>query len=76
MSATKKLCRRFGKVAVDLGFISARQLQNAMNEQVEDNLNERPHRVIGSILLDHGWMTHGQIETVLTAMFQEERGKL
>jgi len=73
MYEQQKLCRRFGKVAVELGHISAEQLKAAMNEQVEDSLQERPHRILGAILFDRGWMTHAQIEKVLTEMFREER---
>ena len=67
-------CARFGVIAVELGFLQAEQLQQALREQVEDNLAQRPHRVLGAICFDHGWMTPVQIEEVLNQMFQRNRG--
>jgi len=59
---------RFGKLAVMKGFLSVEQLQQALREQVDDNLAERPHRVIGAICFAHGWMTPAQIEEILDIM--------
>ena len=56
---------QFGQVAVDMGFITAMQLKEALVEQVEDDLSSEPHRFIGRILSDHGWITGEQIGTVL-----------
>ncbi len=56
---------RFGRIAVDMRFITAKQLKEAINEQVEDNIFNRPHRLIGSILFEHGWITKEQIDIVL-----------
>ncbi len=42
----------------------------ALDEQVDDDLNRRPHRVVGAICFDHGWMTPGEIDRVLNAMFK------
>jgi len=59
---------RFGKLAVMKGFLVAEQLQQALREQVDDNLANRPHRVIGAICFAHGWMTPAQIEEILKLM--------
>ena len=56
---------RFGKITVDMGFITAEQLKEALAEQLEDNLAEKLHRPIGQILLDNGWITKEQIDIVL-----------
>lgn len=64
-------CSRFGKIAVECGFLTGEQLQQALCEQVEDDLSNRPHRVIGAICFDHGWMTPQQIEDVLNKMFRK-----
>ncbi len=63
---------RFGKVAVDMGFITAEQLKEATTEQVEDNLADKPHRSMGEILLENGWITDEQIDIVLKEMFKED----
>lgn len=56
---------RFGTLAVELGYISAEQLKTALIEQVEDDLAERPHRLLGTILYEKGWITFRQRETIL-----------
>jgi hypothetical protein len=48
-----------------MGFITAEQLKEAITEQVEDNLADKPHRLIGKILLERGWITKEQIDIVL-----------
>jgi len=45
-----KLCRRFGTIAVKKGFVSKDRLKEAFMEQLDDNLNGREHRLIGTIL--------------------------
>ncbi len=56
---------RFGKIAVDMEFITAEQLKEAITEQVEDDLADKPHRPIGKILLESGLITKEQIDIVL-----------
>ncbi len=62
---SKKYCRRFGQIAVALGFITVRQLKEVLIEQVEDDLSNKRHRLIGDILFEKGWMTPEQIDMVL-----------
>lgn len=69
----KRRCSRFGKIAVDYGFITPGQLKEALAEQVDDDLINNPHRVIGKIFLDKNWMTYQQIEIVLKALFVEHK---
>ncbi len=57
--------RRFGKVAVDKGYVTAKQLKHAMAEQIEDDISNKPHRLIGKILLENGRITDKQIDIVL-----------
>ena len=56
---------KFGKIAVDMGLVTAEQLTEALAEQAEDSLNNRPHRFIGDILSEKGWMTKQQVDIVL-----------
>ncbi len=62
---------RFGKIAVDMGFITSKQLKEAITEQIEDNLAGKPHRPTGKILLENGWMTNKQIDIVLEKLFKK-----
>ncbi|SHJ49655.1 hypothetical protein SAMN02745165_02500 [Malonomonas rubra DSM 5091] len=66
-------CSRFGVIAVDMKYISSEQLKWALDQQVEDNLAGRPHRMLGAICFAHGWMTSEQIDNVLGRMFRSRR---
>lgn len=70
---SKKYCTRFGLIAVNKGFVTADQLKEALTEQADDNLSNRPHRLIGRIFFDKGWMTDEQINIVLNELFKLEK---
>lgn len=72
MAKLEKYSLRFGKVAVESGYLTPAQLHQALGEQVEDDLEGRPHRVLGAICFDHSWMTPAQIEEVLNTMFKKK----
>ncbi len=72
---SKKHCPQFGKIAVDMGFITAEQLKEAITEQVEDDLADKPHRLIGKILLENVWVTRDQIDIVVYKLFEQEELK-
>jgi len=67
MDEAIKYALRFGETAIRKGFISRQQLREALEEQVsnEPYLRLRPHKLIGEILQEHGWITSAQIEIVL-----------
>jgi hypothetical protein len=67
---TGPFCSRFGTIAVELKLISIEQLKWALDEQLDDDLAGRPHRVLGAICFAHGWMTPEQIDLVLNRMFK------
>ena len=69
---SKQYGPRFGKVAVDKKFITTKELKEALAEQVEDDISNKPHRLIGQILLEKGWITDGQREIVLNQLFKED----
>ncbi len=52
-------------IAVDMEFVTAEQLKEAIIEQVEEDLADKPHRYTGEILLDNGWITKEQLDIVL-----------
>ena len=64
-----KLCRRFGTIAVNNRFITKGQLKDAFMEQLDDDLNGRDHRLIGTILFEKGLMTWEQVDSVLKELF-------
>ncbi|MGA3084273.1 MAG: hypothetical protein ABSE95_05710 [Thermodesulfobacteriota bacterium] len=65
-----KLCRRFGTIAVKKGFVSADQIKEAFVEQLDDDLNRREHRLIGTILFEKGLMNWEQVNIVLKELFK------
>ena len=62
---SKKYCSRFGIIAVNKGFVTAEQLKEALIEQADDNISNRPHRLLGRIFFEKGWITDEQIDAVL-----------
>jgi hypothetical protein len=67
---SKKYCPQFGKIAVDMRFVTAEQLNKALAEQGAENPSNKPHRLIGSILSEHGWITNEQVDIVLDILFK------
>jgi hypothetical protein len=66
---------RFGEVAVMKEFITASQMEEAYSEQVSGYPSTlmRPHKLIGEILLEKGWMTLEQVRNVLEELAQHQR---
>ena len=60
--------RRFGVIAVEEGFITQGQLLKALSAQVIENLEGKPHRLLGEILCEQGAMTKDQVDEVLTIL--------
>jgi len=60
--------KRFGLIAVEKGFITADQLVEAFKVQVLEEIEKGKHRLIGSILFEHGFITLPQIDEVLQSM--------
>ncbi|MBI4682678.1 MAG: hypothetical protein HY757_06210 [Nitrospirae bacterium] len=70
---SQKYCPRFGKIAVEKGYVTSEQVKQAVSEQIDDDMANRPHRLIGRIFLDNGIMTPQQIELVLNELFKTEK---
>ena len=73
--STAPYCARFGRIAVELGYLQADQLQAALEEQSADVRAGRPHRVVGAICFAHGWLTPRQIDRVLNLLFEARRAE-
>ncbi|MBI5098159.1 MAG: hypothetical protein HZB30_02835 [Nitrospirae bacterium] len=58
---------RFGDVAVMKGFVTASQMEEAFSEQISNYPSTKliPHKLIGEILLEKGWITFEQVLIVL-----------
>jgi hypothetical protein len=64
----KQVEKRFGAVAVEKGFITTKQLIEALAIQATENVREGKHRLIGEILSELGYMTPAQVDDVLVAL--------
>ena len=62
--------KRFGITAIEKGFITADDLVKAWTVQVNEDIGNRPHRLLGEILFELGLMTDQQVEGVLSEIFR------
>ena len=60
--------KRFGVIAIEKGFITQEQLSNAMQIQIDEDMEKGEHRLMGKILLELGYITAQQMNEVLVAM--------
>ena len=69
-----KYARRFGQVALRMGFLKEEQLNEAITEQITYGILFRfkPHKLIGEILFENGWITLNHIEKVLEVINSDE----
>ena len=68
-----KYCPRFGQTAVEMGFITEAQLKEALCSQIEENISNQEHRLLGAILFDKEWLTSDQVEKVMNALLKKMR---
>jgi hypothetical protein len=68
ISSSAKEPYRFGSMAIFRGYASLKKIQQALAEQVKDNVNGRLHRPIGQILREKGWITEEQEQEILKEM--------
>ena len=65
---TQHLDRRFGVSAVEMGFVTADQVVEALRIQVLEDVEKGKHRLVGLILLEQRLITLSQIERVLASI--------
>ena len=63
----------FGSIAVAHGYVTADQVQSAIDEQLEDFITGKPHRLLGKILLDNYLLTEEQVKSILEEMGVKEK---
>lgn len=72
---SRQYCPLFGRISVDLGFITEKQLEEATAQQAEEGLFNDYHRLIGNILSERGLITDDQIDIVLFELFEQKQLK-
>lgn len=60
---------RFGSIACFRGYVTLDQIQQALIEQVDDNLTGRKHRYLSTILKEKNLITVEQEKSILMEMF-------
>lgn len=65
---TKRIDRRFGLAAVEMGLITIDQLYEAIKIQITEEIEKGEHRLIGRILFDMGIIKLQQIDEVLESL--------
>ena len=68
-SLVHNACQRFAAIAVRKGFVTAEQAKTALSDQLDEDLANKRHRLVGAILLEKGWITIQQIDIVLNDLF-------
>jgi len=64
----EKIEKRFGMIAIEMGFIIPDQLIEAMRIQIEYDISESKHKLIGEYLVELGYMEQFEVEIVLKEM--------
>ena len=63
--------KRFGLLAIERGYITSDDLIRAIKVQVEEDVANKSHRLIGEILLDMNCLTVTQIQEILDNVFKK-----
>ncbi len=63
---------QFCQLAVNMGMITEKHLNEAYVEQIEDYFSNKPVRFIGKILLENRLMTNKEIYIVLKESLKED----
>jgi hypothetical protein len=68
----------FGEIAIKRQFIAEKQLLECLDIQKMEDLRGAPHRLIGEIMVDRGYLTPEQRETIVKAMKEDfvQRGRI
>ncbi len=75
MSRSVKFSSRFGRLAVARGFVSEKQLHDALDEQISNapHVRLRSRKRIGDIFFEKGWMTPPQIKLILNEILEDKQ---
>jgi hypothetical protein len=60
--------KRFGELAFEMGFVTTDQLYQALAAQAKDEVEKKPARFLGQILIDLGHMNEKQVLDVLKVL--------
>ncbi len=69
MDTDRKL---FGEVAFEKGYVTTEALYEALTIQAKAEVNHRPYKFLGQILMDLGEMSESQVLEVLSELHSVE----
>lgn len=67
--------KRFGTIAILKGFVSREHVRRALEIQAKEDLEQKPHRRIGRILVDMGLLDDLQVYQILGALHRARTRK-
>ncbi|MFH2091985.1 MAG: hypothetical protein ABIJ31_06445 [Pseudomonadota bacterium] len=62
--------KRFGTIAIEMGYITQEDVMDALKTQLDEDLKDGKHRVIGVILYEKGILDAVQIKNILDSMMR------
>jgi hypothetical protein len=65
--------RLFGEVAFELGFVTTAQLYEALTVQARLEVQGKPHRFLGEILVDLSFLSERKVLEILSLLHRDER---
>lgn len=65
--------RRFGSMAVEMGYITKDQFVDAMGMQLEIDMEGTSAKLFGEILIEMGYLDRNQVSEVLIAMVKRKK---
>lgn len=68
--------KRFGTIAVENGFITDKQLMEAIEMQIREDMDGKEHRLTGTILFEQGYLNAKQVDDVLRSMAMSTKDPL
>ncbi len=74
-NSSTKYVIRFGQIAIDMGFLTMEQLQEALLVQFSNDSSARlrPRKLIGEIFFEKRFMTLAQIDIVLEEILKNQQ---
>ncbi|MBD3184010.1 cyclic nucleotide-binding domain-containing protein [Candidatus Poribacteria bacterium] len=61
----KKIAIKIGEILVEMGYLTKKQLDRAIQKQKEIHMKNHEHRLIGEIMVENGMITHEQLRSGL-----------
>lgn len=68
--------RLFGEVAFELGHVTTAQLYEALTVQARAEVTGQPHRFLGEILVDLGYLSERTVLEILSLLHRDERSRV